>query len=407
MIGVWRALAVFVAVAFAAGCSDTSVSQVNAPTALRCQTALMRLPESFPASGSRLSATVTTTRECQWTVKSEAAWVQVVPNSGQGETALMITVAENPVATRRSSAIIVNDSRITVAQEAAPCRYDLSSSSARVSAAGGDVAVSVGAVAGCGWTAASEASWVRIVQGRGTGDGRAEFDVEVNSGGGRTASVSIAGLVFRIEQAAAPTTPTPPPPTPTPAPAPTPPAPTPTPPPAPTPTPPPAPSPPAPAPSNCSFSLDPDHRKIRAEGDRASVRVRTDERCEWTATTTASWIKLSTTRGTGDGEVRYSVDRNAGPARQGTIVIGGQTHRVEQAGAASSRVNFKGRISNLSGACPNLSFSADGRQVVTDSTTRFTEGSCADVRAGIEVDIEGELLADGVVRATKLEIKKN
>ena len=171
-------LATIVSVALVAGCSDTSISQLNGPSASRCQTALTGVPESIPPSGSRLSASVVTTRECPWTATADAPWIQLSPNSGQGESVLTVTVAENTVATRRSSAILINDTRITVAQDAAPRRFELNTGSAEVAASRGTVTVGVSAVAGCAWTAASEASWVRVVRGSGAGDGTAELFVE-------------------------------------------------------------------------------------------------------------------------------------------------------------------------------------------------------------------------------------
>src|SRR5262245_57072955 len=107
-------LATIVSVALVAGCSDTSISQPNGPSPSRCQVALMGLPESVPFSGSRLSGSVATNRECTWTATAEASWIQLSPNSGQGESVVTVTVAENTLATRRSSAILLNDTRITV-----------------------------------------------------------------------------------------------------------------------------------------------------------------------------------------------------------------------------------------------------------------------------------------------------
>ena len=61
----------------------------------------------------------------------------------------------------------------------------LDAGSAGVAANGGTVMIGVSAVGGCAWTAASEASWVRVVRGSGTGDGTAEFFVETNTGADR------------------------------------------------------------------------------------------------------------------------------------------------------------------------------------------------------------------------------
>lgn len=88
----------------------------------------------------------------------------------------------------------------------------------------------------------------------------------------------------------------------------------------------------------CVYELDPERRQVTAQGDTKSVKVKTSAKCPWTATTTATWMKLSTTSGVGNGEVRYTVERNTGPARQATILIGGPTHRVEQKAAHPVRV---------------------------------------------------------------------
>jgi Domain of unknown function (DUF5666) len=64
-------------------------------------------------------------------------------------------------------------------------------------------------------------------------------------------------------------------------------------------------------------------------------------------------------------------------------------------------------VSNLSGLCPSLTFTADDRQVSTDAQTRFTDGKCDDMRNGIDVDIDGDVLASGVILASKVELKDN
>jgi hypothetical protein len=65
-------------------------------------------------------------------------------------------------------------------------------------------------------------------------------------------------------------------------------------------------------------------------GGERSVNVKTEPGCAWTASTRETWIKLGTTSGTGEGEVSYSIERNTGAERQGTITIGGQGHTIRQ-----------------------------------------------------------------------------
>jgi Viral BACON domain len=147
------------------------------------------MPASLAASGGRLNATLTTTRECGWTASSDVPWVTVKPATGQGEASLSIVVAENIVAANRSGAILVNDGLVRFTHQAAPCRFGLDSSSARVGSQGGPVAVSVSATTGCTRTASTEAAWVRTLTTRGTGSGTSEFSVQPNNGAERRATL--------------------------------------------------------------------------------------------------------------------------------------------------------------------------------------------------------------------------
>ena len=120
-----------------------------------------------------------------------------------------------------------------VTQEAAPCRFQLSSSFSQVAPQGGPFKVLVSAVSGCRWNASSEVPWVRVVSAEGTGNGSAEFAADVSSAGERSGTLRIAGLPHLVQQTATVSSPVPVPP----------PNPAPTPPPTPVPNPPPAPAP--------------------------------------------------------------------------------------------------------------------------------------------------------------------
>jgi hypothetical protein len=290
-----------------AGCGGTNASQSAGPTPVKCQTLLNGIPGSIAASGGSVNATLTTTRECLWEVTTDTAWLQITPGRGQGEASLRVVVAENTAGSSRTGTIAANDARLTIAQQAAPCRFTVNPSSARLPAEGGTVRVSVSAAEGCTWSAASAAQWVRGVTTAGKGNGTAEFSGDGNAGEERATTLKVAGLTVSLVQVGRETPAPPPPAPPSPGPAPNP---------APDPIPTPQPAPPT-------------------EG-----------------------------------------------------------------------VKFKGRVSNLAGVCPVLSFRVDRRPVVTDGRTRFTEGNCRDLRNGMEVEIEGELLADAVVHATKVELKK-
>jgi hypothetical protein len=62
-----------------------------------------------------------------------------------------------------------------------------------------------------------------------------------------------------------------------------------------------------------------------------TVAVSTGTGCAWTATSNAAWIALTSgASGTGRGTVAFSIDRNRGQARTGTLTIAGHTFTVQQ-----------------------------------------------------------------------------
>ena len=68
------------------------------------------------------------------------------------------------------------------------------------------------------------------------------------------------------------------------------------------------------------------------------------------------------------------------------------------------KVELAGPVSGLSGSCPVLTFTVDGRTVTTDSSTEFKDGACGDVQNGTEVKVEGLRQPDGSVLASEVEL---
>jgi hypothetical protein len=86
-----------------------------------------------------------------------------------------------------------------------PCTFTVSPTAAAVGAAGGSGSLVVTAsAASCAWTAtvASGNDWLGLGAGGGTGSGPLTFTANPNSGGARTASVTVAGQSVTITQAA-------------------------------------------------------------------------------------------------------------------------------------------------------------------------------------------------------------
>ncbi|MBK8148621.1 MAG: SBBP repeat-containing protein [Acidobacteria bacterium] len=87
--------------------------------------------------------------------------------------------------------------------------------------------------------------------------------------------------------------------------------------------------------TSCSYSLSPTNATIAAAGTTGSFGVETGNGCAWTAVSNAGWITTSST-GSGNGTVSYSVAPNPGGVRSGTITVGGQQFTVNQSASAAN-----------------------------------------------------------------------
>lgn len=93
--------------------------------------------------------------------------------------------------------------------------------------------------------------------------------------------------------------------------------------------------------SPCSYQLSNDSLNIIGAGGNGAVNLTTSSPCAWSAASNVDWIVLSRgLSGTSSGTTEFTVARNDGAARTGTITIGGQIFTVNQA-AGKSRVRVK------------------------------------------------------------------
>jgi hypothetical protein len=105
---------------------------------------------------------------------------------------------DNVIANLQSFEVLKNSLGIS------PCAFELSPTFAVVGIEGGGGAFSVQVVAGCTWTASTNASWITIsTQTSGTGQGTLTFIVAPTTAGSARSGIIIVGdQIFRVYQAA-------------------------------------------------------------------------------------------------------------------------------------------------------------------------------------------------------------
>jgi len=220
-------------------CSSAQTTIAGPTSDTKCQVVAGSSPASFAAGGGTGTISVSTSRDCTWTIATNTSWVSLGNNrSGQGEASIGFTVAANPVPSARSGTIVVANQTVELSQAAAPCRYSISRTRDSVGIGGGQLSVDVSTLTGCTWTATSKASWIAITSGgSGNANGTVVMTVAPNGGDQRVGVVDVSGQIYTVVQDAVPPPPLPPAP-------PAAPAPTPTPAPSPAPSPPTIPTPP-------------------------------------------------------------------------------------------------------------------------------------------------------------------
>ncbi|MFN0087471.1 MAG: BACON domain-containing protein, partial [Blastocatellia bacterium] len=238
----------------------------------------------FSKSGGPGTIGVTAGAGCGWTATTANAWITITSGaSGSGDGMVSYWVADN-TGPARTGSITVAGQTYTVMQDDG-CGFMLSPSSQSFFAGGGVGQVEVGAGAGCGWTAASNAAWIMITSGAsGSGDGYVDYTISVNTGPPRSGMLTIAGQAFTITQS-----------------------------------------------DGCAYSISSSSQTFPPGGGAGSVAVTAAAECAWAAASSDSWITITSGgSGTGNGSVAFSVAPNSSLERFGRMTIAGRLVAVRQ-----------------------------------------------------------------------------
>ncbi|MBL8231757.1 MAG: BACON domain-containing protein [Bryobacterales bacterium] len=253
----------------------------------------------FPANSAAYAAAVDAPPGCAWQAATGASWILVTANSGNGAGQVSFTLEAN-TGPMRSSAILLDGQIYAIRQLGASeaCVYQISAPATGVPAVGGGYVIAVQTSPGCSWSAVSPADWIRVLDGqRGSGSGTVTIAVDPNPGNVRATELLIAGQALRIDQFAGACTVRLAPPSA-------------------------GPSPIGPA-------------SLPASGGTYELHVQANSGCEWSSSTNASWIRISSGfGGSGPGVIRYSVEPNGPQERSAQISAGAVSATIRQEAAA-------------------------------------------------------------------------
>jgi hypothetical protein len=239
---------------------------------------------SVGATAGTTNVGVTTNNSCAWGTQVNAPWLSIAAGaSGTGNGTVQVGFEANGGGPR-SGTVTIAGKTFTVAQGNG-CTFTINPTAQTVASGGGPVMVSVGASAGCAWTAAANVPWLTITTGAsGSGAGNVQVDVQANPGAARSGTATIAGQTLTVSQD-----------------------------------------------SGCAFVVTPDTVGAPAAGVNARIDIAAAASCAWNATSNAPWISIvSASAGSGNGGIDVTASANTGPARSGTLTVAGRTVTVNQ-----------------------------------------------------------------------------
>lgn len=171
-----------------------------------------------------------------------------------------------------------------------PCEYSINPSSATLSPNAGSGSFSINTTTGCAWSASESCNWVTLTNSSGTGSGTISYTVTQNTGTERECIIDVEGEEYVITQEAASTP--------------------------------------------CSYSISPSIQNFSASGGNGSFSITTGTGCNWSASSNCGWVQ-TTSSGSGNGVVSFTVISNTGSPRTCTITVGGQSFTINQDGSTN------------------------------------------------------------------------
>jgi Viral BACON domain/Putative binding domain, N-terminal len=234
-----------------------------------CRVAVQPEQVSFSSDGGPATLTVDADAGCGWRFEGVPAWIVLEPIEGVGSQSVTVKAAPQPDAVARDATLTIASTRVVVHQAPgkAACTYALSVDRASLTPATATVALRVDTGAACAWNMGTASTWVHFVDGpTGTGPAVVRAAIEANSGApARQATIQAVNAAVTLTQQGQ---------------------------------------------ESCQYRVSPVQEFVRSAGGAGAVTIATSEGCAWTASTSASWLRVSQSSGTGSASVSFSAEQN-------------------------------------------------------------------------------------------------
>ncbi|MBS1790829.1 MAG: putative Ig domain-containing protein [Acidobacteria bacterium] len=281
-----------------------------------CTASLNPPVKNFTAAGGNAQVELITGSGCAWTVTKSPSdtWITInSATSGTGPTFVDFSVAPNTGTALRVGLIVIAGQNFAIIQDQ-PCGATIDPTSKMVSASSGNYSFALTIPAGCSWMATKTDSWITLTGATsGTGNGTVNYSVSANTGQQRSGVIMVAGKSHTVIQD-----------------------------------------------GGCQPTFNPTTQMIGQSAGSHSFDVNIGSGCNWTPTTTDSWITITSGSKTGNGTVDYSVTANSGAQRIGRITVAGLDMAVVQDGACVYSLSETTKQFPVQGGTASVSVSVAG-----------------------------------------------
>ena len=300
----------------------------------QCTFSLSPASQSVPTAGGNFTISITASAgTCPRTVTTNVPWITIsFGQTGKGSGSAGYTVLPNNTSVQRTATINVAGVVFNVTQAAGTCSYTLNPATATVAQAGGTGSFTV--ASGCNWTATSNASWIQVTGGQGSGDGTVRYSVEAYTGNAdRTGTITVGSSTFTIRQTAA-----------------------------------------------CTFTTSSGNVTATAAGGTHNINVQGRDGCARTATSDVAWITI-TSGGAGEGNGTVGITVAANSTREyriGRVLINGAAFVIVRQDPSTCVIQLNPRTASVSASGGTLSFGV----VANCAWTAVSQSSWVQITSG-------------------------